>query len=184
AFRDRVTFLEGHSVSFAGDIPYWPLRELLRDWLGLGVSDPEARIRLELRAGLARALGDDADSVYPFLATVLGVPLERETADRIAELSRDSVQLQTFDAMRQRFGALAKEQPLCLVVEDLQWADEASLALLADLLAATDEEALTLVLTYRTEDEHAAWDLAEQGRRRYRHRFVELSLTALPPTAA
>src|SRR5262249_12523560 len=47
-----------------------------------------------------------------------------------------------------------------------------------------DEEALTLVLTYRTEDEHAAWDLAEQARRRYRHRFVELSLTALPPTAA
>ena len=183
-FVKRVRFLEGHAVSYAEEIPYWPLRELLRDWLGLGGSDPEARVRLELRAGLAVALGEGADDVYPFLATVLGLPLERELAERLHEVSRESVQQQTFDAVRRLSSALARERPLCLVFEDLQWADEATLALLDELLATTEEEPVALILSYRTEHEHGGWDLAERARRRYRHRFVEIELTSLPQRAA
>ena len=183
-FRDRIRFLEGHAVSYAGDIPYWPFRELLRNWLGLGVSDPEAQVRLELRAGLAAALGDDAEDAYIFIASVLGLSLERGAAERIEELSRDSVQQQTFDAVGRLIRALAEERPLCLVFEDLQWADEATLALLDELLAASDEAAVALILSYRTEHEHAAWDLAERARRRYRHRFHEVELTALEPQAS
>jgi ABC-type transport system substrate-binding protein/class 3 adenylate cyclase len=183
-FDDRVQFLEGHAVAYAGKIPYWPLRELLRDWLGLGVSDPEARVRLELRAGLSAAFGRDADDVYPFVATVLGLPLERETAERMGELSRDSVQQQTFDAVYRLACALAREEPLCLVFEDLQWADEATLALIEELFPATDDEAVTLILSYRSEDEHGAWDLAERARRRFRHRYHELELQPLEQAAA
>jgi ABC-type transport system substrate-binding protein/class 3 adenylate cyclase len=183
-FLRRVRFLEGHAVSYAKEIPYWPLRELLRDWLGLGGSDTEARVRLELRAGLAAALPEEAEDVYPFLATVLGLPLERQLAERLHEVSRESVQQQTFDAVRRLACALARELPLCLVFEDLQWADEATLALLDDLLATTEEEPVALVLSYRTEHEHGGWDLAERARRRYRHRFVEVELTSLPQNAA
>ena len=50
-----MRFLTGHAVAYAETIPYWPVREQLRSWLGLGVSDPEARVRLELRAELARS---------------------------------------------------------------------------------------------------------------------------------
>jgi class 3 adenylate cyclase len=182
--RERVRFLEGHAVPYADEIPYWPLRELLRDWLGLGVSDPEARVRLELRAGLAAALAGDAADAYPLLATVLGLPLEPELAKRLDELSRDSVQQQTFEAARALFSALAGERPLCLVFEDLHWADEATLGLLEDLFAASDEDAVVLMLSYRTEHDHAAWDLAERARRRYRHRFLELALEPLDPEAS
>ena len=182
-FRDRVRFLEGHAVSYAREIPYWPYRELLRDWLGLGVSDPEARVRLELRAGLAAALGDEADEAYAFLATLLGLALERPEAERLGELSPDSVQQQTFDAMRRLVSAIARERPLCLVLEDLHWADEATLALIEELFPATDEE-VALLLSFRTEHEHAAWDLTERARRRYRHRFEELQLVPLEQTAA
>jgi ABC-type transport system substrate-binding protein/class 3 adenylate cyclase len=183
-FRDHVRFLEGHAVSYAEDIPYWALRELWRDWLGLGVSDPEARVRLELRAGLAAALGEDAEEAYPFFASVLGLPLEGEMERRLAELSRDSVQQQTFEAMRALVSALAGEQPLCLVFEDLHWADETTLAALEDLLAATDDEPVALLFSYRTEHDHGAWDLAERARRRYRHRFRELAIEPLEAEAA
>ena len=44
----RVRFLAGHAVAYAETIPYWPVREQLRSWLGLGASDTEARVRLEL----------------------------------------------------------------------------------------------------------------------------------------
>ena len=36
-----VRVLVGHALAYTEAIPYWPVRDLLRSWLGLGVSDPE-----------------------------------------------------------------------------------------------------------------------------------------------
>ena len=36
-FGDRIRFLEGRAGSYAESFPYWPVRDLLRDWLGIGV---------------------------------------------------------------------------------------------------------------------------------------------------
>jgi class 3 adenylate cyclase len=53
AYRDRVRFVEGRAVSYAQGFPYWPIRDLLREWLGAGATTPEARVRLDLKAELA-----------------------------------------------------------------------------------------------------------------------------------
>lgn len=182
-FADRVRFLEGHAVSYGAELPYWPFRELLRDWLGLGLSDVEARVRLELRTGLARVLGPDADDAYPFLGALLGLSMEPELERRLRELSHDSVQQQTYDACYRLVCALSQEMPLCLVLEDLHWADEATTELVEQLLPATDE-AVAILLSYRPEGEHLALDLADRARRRFRHRFFELELSPLLDEAA
>jgi ABC-type transport system substrate-binding protein/class 3 adenylate cyclase len=181
-FGERVRFLEGNAVSYASDIPYWPIRELLRDWLGLGSSEPEARVRLELRAALAAALPDQAEDTYPFLANVLGLPLGPEKG--LHELSRDSVQQQTFEALYSLARALAGEQPLCLVFDDIHWADEATLAAIEALLPIADEHPIAFALSYRAEGEHGGWDLADRARRRFRHRFSQIDLQPLETSAA
>nr|MBA3787267.1 AAA family ATPase [Actinomycetota bacterium] len=176
--RTDVCFLVGSAVSYAQSIPYWPLRELLRDWLRVGVSESEARVRLELKAGLAAALGGEAEEVYPFLATLLGLSLEPDLADRLRQLSRDSVQQQTIEGVERLLRSLARERPLCLVMEDLHWADESTLELLEELLPLIEEEAIGFVLLYRSEREHRSWELGEHARRRYPHRYHELELVA------
>ena len=70
-YGDRIRFLEGRAGSYAETFPYWPVRDLLRDWLGIGVDAPEARVRLELKAALGELSGD-AEFAYPFLARLLG----------------------------------------------------------------------------------------------------------------
>ena len=37
-YRDRIRFIEGRGVSYAHTFPYWPIRDLLREWLGVGAS--------------------------------------------------------------------------------------------------------------------------------------------------
>src|SRR5262249_56605991 len=37
----QVRFLGMQGVSYAQDVPYYPLRELLRGFVGVGVADPE-----------------------------------------------------------------------------------------------------------------------------------------------
>ena len=184
AERSEICFLVGSAVSYAQTIPYWPVRELLRDWLGVGVSEPEARVRLELKTRLAAALGGDADDVYAFLAALLGLSLDPDSADRVQQLSRDSVQRQTVEGVERLLRALAREQPLCLVLEDLHWADESTLELLEELLALTEEEAIGFVLLYRSEREHGSWGLGQHARRRYPHRSHELELVALDAQAS
>jgi len=178
-FTGRVRFLAGHAVSYAETIPYWPVRELLRAWLGLGVSEPEARVRLELRAELARTLAEDADEAYPFLATLLGLTLEPEQEQRLADFARDAVQRQTFDWLYRIVVLLAGERPLCLVLDDLHWSDEATLAVLEELLPAAEQSAVAFVLIHRSDPDHPAWQLVDRARRRFRRLFVDLELEPL-----
>jgi ABC-type transport system substrate-binding protein/class 3 adenylate cyclase len=178
-FDGRVRFLGGHAVSYAETIPYWPVRELLRGWLGLGGSDSEARVRLELRAELARTLADEEEEAYPFLATLLGLALEPEQEQRMRDFAGDAVQHQTFDWLYQLVCALARERPLCLVLEDLHWSDEATLSMLDELLPAAEQTAVAFLLVHRSDPDHPAWQLVDRARRRFRRLFIELQLEPL-----
>jgi ABC-type transport system substrate-binding protein/class 3 adenylate cyclase len=175
-----VRLLVGNAFSYTAPAPFSPVRDLLRGWLGLGTAEPEGRLRLELKAALAAALDGQAENVYPFLATLLGLTLEGTDDERLSGLSRDSVQRQTFEAVTTLFEALARERPLCLLFEDLHWADESTLELVEQLLELADREATALLLVYRSEREHGCWRLGERARQRFPHRLVQLELRPLP----
>jgi ABC-type oligopeptide transport system substrate-binding subunit/class 3 adenylate cyclase len=182
--HDRVRFVEGRAVSYAQTFPYWPARELLREWLGLGATAPEARVRLELKAELAHLFGDEAEGVYPFLATLLGIALEPEAAERLNELSREGLRRETFEVFGELVCRIAREVSVCLVFEDLHWADDATLELLEALLPVTEEAAVGIVLCYRSEREHGSWRLGERARQRHPHRYREIELRPLPDDAS
>jgi ABC-type oligopeptide transport system substrate-binding subunit/class 3 adenylate cyclase len=183
-YHDRVRFLSGRCVSYAQTFPYWPVRDLLREWLGAGASAPEARVRLDLKAELARLLGDAAADAFPFLARLLGLTLEPESAQRVREFSRESLQHETFNVFSDLVERLAEEAPLALVFEDLHWADESTLELLEELLPLTEEAAVVLFFVSRSERDHPSWSLSELARQRFPHRYREIELRPLPPDAS
>jgi ABC-type transport system substrate-binding protein/class 3 adenylate cyclase len=184
-YRDRARFIEARGVSYAQSFPYWPIRELLREWLEVGAATPEARVRLELKAELAHIFGqEDADEAYPFLAGLLGLTLEPDAAQRLRDLNRESIQTRTFEVVYELVVRLSEKEPLCLVFEDLHWADEATLELLESLLGVTEESAVALFFLYRSEREHASWQLGERARQRYPHRYREIEVRPLPPDAS
>jgi ABC-type transport system substrate-binding protein/class 3 adenylate cyclase len=179
-----VRFAESRAVSYAQEIPYFPVQDLLRSILGVGIAEPELKVRLELKAQLASALGERADTYHPFLASLLGIPLERDAEERLRDLARDSVQRQTQEAVSELLRALSTRRPLCLVLQDLHVADEPTLELYEELLTLCDEEALSLVLVYRSDPATSAWRLGEKARRRFRHCYHELELGPLAPDAS
>jgi hypothetical protein len=87
------------------------VREQLRRWLGLGVSDPEACVRLELRTALAGTLAGEAEAAYPFLATLLGVSLGPQEEQPIHDVARDAVRQETLFWLYQLVRALASRAP-------------------------------------------------------------------------
>jgi hypothetical protein len=45
-------WIEGRCVSYGESLPLWLFRDLLRDWLGVSIDEPELRVRIALRRAL------------------------------------------------------------------------------------------------------------------------------------
>lgn len=178
----QVRWLEGRSLSYAGGIPYFPFLDLLREWLGVTSADPEAKVRIELRAALDSVFGGRAADVYPYFGALLRIALEPEAAARIADLSAESLQHQAFLVLREWAAQVAAQQPLALILDDLHWADPTSLVLLEAVLEVTEEAAVLLCLVFRPERGHGCWQLNEVARRRFPHRHAEIALQPLSPS--
>ena len=176
---EQVVWLEGRCVSYGESMPYWPFRDLLRDWLGLALDEPELRARLTLRRALDRLAGAQAAELLPYLELLLGLTAEPESRDHLAELSPEALQYRTFEVMRELLERLAATGPVVLALEDLHWADSTSLLLAEQLLGATEDAAVLLLITQRPDPDHPSWALRELAARRFPHRTREIELTAL-----
>jgi serine/threonine protein kinase len=166
AHQDGVTVVTGQCLAAAeGDAerasPLHPFRLLLR------------RIGERCVAGgppvIARLLGRHQRllaSVDPALAALPADAGAAEPAPLPAQAARERM----LEALTELVVAFAEEKPLLLVLDDLHWADELSLSLLALLgqRAAQPNHRLLLLATYRSEEVSPALQalFGERGVRR------------------
>ncbi len=137
--------LKGHCPPYGEGITYWPLVEILRSLIQ--VRDGESGEALEkrfvefVRETLRKAKrAEEVDLVATVLLQSIGRGLrgdvslherrdiQRSTRNKDADMSGPQALLQR--ACRILLEAIAQTQPLILVIDDLQWADEALLTLL------------------------------------------------------
>jgi ABC-type oligopeptide transport system substrate-binding subunit/class 3 adenylate cyclase len=175
----RSLWLEGRCVSYGGSIPYWPFRDLLRSWLGIGGDEPELRVRVALRRYVGRLPAESSGEMVPYLAALLGLAPTAAESAKLDELSPEALQYRTFEVVRHTLQALAADGPVAVALEDLHWADATSLQLLERLVGDTEDEALLLVCTVRPERDHPSWRLKEDVARTLPHRFQEVTLEPL-----
>jgi len=176
----NLRWLEGRALSYGQKLSFWTIRQLLQNDLDLSDSDPELKIRLALHKRVVYLFGEDADSVLPYLARLMGVQLDGHLADRIGILDGETLKYQTLVSITRYFCRLAEMQPTVMVFDDLQWADPSSLQALEDLLALTDRAPILLLLLSRLEREHESWQLKLKAGSQYAHRYTDLELKPLP----
>ncbi len=154
ARHDGAACLVGRCHESSINQPYGPVVEAIRSALSTVTVDELALPEI-WRRELARLVPEMA----------LGLS-QGENAPLDGVRDRDRL----FESVRVFLDALAKRQPVLVVVEDLHWSDETSLCLLAYLSAHLKGAAILLLVTYRGEDLGAAQralvrDLAGSGRR-------------------
>ncbi|MFM9434755.1 putative ATPase/serine/threonine protein kinase [Janthinobacterium sp. CG_23.3] len=158
----RAFFISGKFDQYRRDLPYAPLVEAFRGLVRQLLGEPEAQLRqwaATLREALGAGLGVMVELI-PELALVVGAT-EAATAlapvearHRLHRLLRQFVRV---------FASAA--HPLVLFVDDLQWADAATLTMLELFICDPQQRHLLLLGAYRDNEVDAAHPLAALGAR-------------------
>ena len=138
AVRREVQVLWGRCNEEPGAPLYWPWVQLLRGWLKS--SDPELRAEVEDAAAIAAEL-------VPELSSGSGKGSAPPPAMDPAQ-----ARFRLFDAVSRLWQQAATQQPLVLILDDLHWADTASLKLLAFLGREFVDAALLVIASYRDQE--------------------------------
>lgn len=162
-----IKVLECRCRAEASASPYLALAEALRRWLGIGSVEAGS----EALEKLAAALPKESRESEPFalMAALLGL------APQPPQVSPSRLRQRMLALLLDWFGAFAKDQACCLIVEDWHWVDPSMREFVEHLVDRSGGPGLLVVLTMRSEVEPAALRFG---------RFERIDLAGLPPQAA
>jgi transcriptional regulator with AAA-type ATPase domain/class 3 adenylate cyclase/tetratricopeptide (TPR) repeat protein len=126
---------------------WYPIIDLLQRWLQWRPGEIPGEAHEKLAALLAQAQLA-RDETVPLVAELMALPLP-ETHPSPQLLSPEQRRQKTLDVLLALLGALAAQQPLLLIVEDLHWVDPSTLELLALLIDQVPTAPIYTVLTCR-----------------------------------
>jgi tetratricopeptide (TPR) repeat protein len=147
AHSEGCTVLEGQAAPYAKEAPYAPIIDALRKHLGIDERKDPNEIRLQVANHLHARDRELATFVPAFLA-LLDVPVD---APDWAELDPLLRRARTIDGIRRLLLAESRRQPVVLVLEDLNWADSETNAVLASLVDMLPTTRILVIVSYRPE---------------------------------
>jgi len=178
-------WLECRCLELRRAASYYPFLELINQAL-LRLSPVEtsrARLLEQELSAMARR-GDltagKENEVGAFLGSMLSITFENEWDLRLKNASPEQLLRGAFMAVFQYFTALARQQPLVLIFDDLHWADDLSLDLLFELLEAVNTHPILILCLYR-QQQPLARRVAALAMQKCPARWVDLSLRELAP---
>ena len=142
---EETDIVEASCLSYGASIPYHPILELLRRYLGLDEKMVEEELARRMRDGLER-LGIDGGESVDLLSHFIGVSV---TSGLLGRLQAVQLKERTLSLLRSVFIAGSRRRPLVLLVENLHWIDAASAEFLRSLSEALADHRILLVLTAR-----------------------------------
>ncbi len=160
------------SRSYASAFPYHLVGQLVPQLLRGpdGRTDPTD---VALRAAVTDVDGATIETWARVLDDVLGSA--PESSPELADLSPAGKQRILVQAIGALLAACASATPTLIVLDDLHWADPASLAVIEELLAIVPELPVALLVTYRS-----SWSHGWEGRSAYE----QINLRPLRPDDA
>jgi predicted ATPase/class 3 adenylate cyclase len=178
---DAIGIFEGQSLTYRRSVAYWIFFDVLRNYLGVSANAPEAHVRARLSDKGEKALGRRASEVIPYLEHLLSLkPTNAMAANRISQLDADQLRQQIFIAVRDLFVAESERRPVLLILDDLHWADDASLDLLQFMLDTVHSTALYICGISRPVDDGVLTKIVEQAQKRLKDHCITIKLTKLP----
>ncbi len=147
---DEHVYLEGRCLHYGNSIPYLPILDALRTYLGIKEGEKERVIKEKM---IERIVGIDANLTrcLPPLQELFSVRVDDE---EFAKLEPKEKREKTFEALRDILIRGSLVRPIVLAVEDLHWIDRTTEEFLDYMIGWLPGAHILLILLYRPEYTH------------------------------
>ena len=130
---------QGRSLPYGEGVSYWALAEMVKAQAGILETDSDEEAEAKLARAVEQLIQEDAEWVLSHLRPLVG------------QGSSVGSQEEAFTAWRRFFEALAEDDALVLVFEDIQWADDGLLDFIEHLVDWVRDVPLLILCTARLE---------------------------------
>jgi predicted ATPase len=168
---DGRLILQASSVSYGKATPYLPVIDLLNGYFGIEARDDPQAIR-EKVTGKLLTLDRRFEPALPALLALLNVPVDDAAW---LDLDRPQRRQRTLETVKRLLLRETQRDPVLVVVEDLQWIDSETQALLDGVIDSLPTARLLLLVNYRPEYQHG-W-----GSKTY---YTQIRIDPLPSDSA
>ncbi len=151
---EKAAVLEVQASPHYANSSLYPVAVLIRRMARLDVGLPEDILRQRLADTVATLACPMAGETLAAMANLLGI--EPDPAWPPMPGTARERNFAMLDAMQRLVEAMAAQRPVLLIVEDAQWLDASTLALLAQLAAACATARVAILVTERTGEQSPA----------------------------
>ena len=145
----RVLLLEGRALSVGRSLSFYPIIDALKHWSGIRESDAESEAERKLEKAIRLIHPDEAQEVFPFIATLMGMKLTGKHAQRMKGIEGEALEKLIFKNVRELIIKGSELRPTVIYIEDFHWVDISSLELIEALLRLVEEHRILFVLVFR-----------------------------------
>jgi len=182
--QSQLKLLEGQSLAYR-HVSYWLVRDLLYSYLKLPSTSPPLQIRERLTRMIYQKMGAQAVDAIPFLEHLMLLPYsDVETEARLQHMDAVQLRQQTFLTIRDLVSIEADIQPLVIVLDDLHWADEASLELIEFLLDLLRHKPILILAISRSVQSRELERIVSWAKQNLGERNHEIPLQHLSPESS
>jgi class 3 adenylate cyclase/tetratricopeptide (TPR) repeat protein len=171
-----VAWLEGRSLSYEQAVTYYPWRQVIREAIGAQEGEAPEVVREKLHKDSGCATMPEGDPHY--LEVILSVESDT-TLETVAALEGDALVGHLTEAVRGYLRASAELKPTVIVLDDLHWADSASLDLLLNVTGLVESWPLLIICLLRPDKDAKSWSAIHRAREALATRYSEIVLEPL-----
>ncbi len=148
--RGEYNYLEGQCLHYGSSMPYLPLLDVLRSYVGIKEGDPEPLIKKKMKERVL-GLDENLNSVVSPFQDLLSMNVDDEEYTKLEPKQKRE---KTFEAIRDLLIRGSQKKPMILAVEDLHWIDKTSEEFLDYMIGWMANTHILLILLYRPEYTH------------------------------
>lgn len=174
--KDGLQWLEGQSVSYRQSSSFYLWRQVVRQSVEAQENDPPELVRQKILEHCTCSSLPEGD--IPFIETLLAVESEN-TQSAIRGYEGEALEHRITEAMRGLLTGKAQEQATVIVLDDLHWADAASLNLLVNLADLVRLYPLFIIGLLRPDKDAGSWKTRQRLQDKLGSDYHEISLAPL-----
>ncbi len=162
---ETLSILKGRAAEMLTLTPYALLKEVMLDCFDIQGSDTQPVATAKLFSGLSAHLSGDIEMKTHFIGSLIGLDFLSSAYLRGVQNDPDQLRQRALSYLGEYFEAVLEMRPLIVFLDDVQWADTASLDAFLQIAGGCRQCRLMFVITARPEfyELRPDWDREIQG---------------------